>query len=80
MIRAADEAAEAWLENYAVSRSLQIVRLKPEGSATALAELALEASGSGYLVRPDGRVAARWKIFEPQAFATAHERLLGKAN
>ncbi|HEX6010860.1 MAG TPA: hypothetical protein VFY87_03455, partial [Geminicoccaceae bacterium] len=34
--------------------------------------------GSFYLFRPDQHVAARWRVFDPNAVAAARDRILGR--
>jgi len=73
LIRAGDADAERCL-----AKRIQIIALTPEDDSSALTELALEIPGSGYLVRPDGHVAARWKKFIPAEFDAAFRRALGQ--
>jgi 3-(3-hydroxy-phenyl)propionate hydroxylase len=73
VLRAGDERARNWLEQF----SVQVIVLDTEHAGAALAALALEGAGSGYLVRPDGHVAARWREFNPERFCAALGRMLG---
>jgi 3-(3-hydroxy-phenyl)propionate hydroxylase len=77
LIRAGDTEVERWLETYAIGNELQVVALGEENAAACLRALALDAPGSGYLVRPDGHVAARWREFIPEHFAAALRRSMG---
>ena len=77
LIRAGDIEAERWLGNGAIGT--HVVALREENAAACLQALALDLPGSGYLVRPDGHVAARWREFKPKDFAAALRRSMGLA-
>jgi 3-(3-hydroxy-phenyl)propionate hydroxylase len=55
---------------------LGVDALDRDGRAAAL--LGLDAPGAGYLVRPDGVVAWRWRAFDAAAFDRALARMLGR--
>ena len=73
VVRGGDQNAERWLESR-----IQTVALTLEHARAALSELALEVPGSGYLVRPDGHIAARWRELIPETFDAAYRRSLGQ--
>jgi 3-(3-hydroxy-phenyl)propionate hydroxylase len=88
---AGDAAAEAHLLRRAAAGGLRLVLVAAgeqppvegvdvaadtRGRAAPL--LGLDTPGAGYLARPDGHVAARWRSFAPAAFHAAHARALGK--
>jgi 3-(3-hydroxy-phenyl)propionate hydroxylase len=80
LVTGGDAAAEAALRGVP---GLDLVRLGPGGEAEdgmgrAAALLGLDSPGAGYLLRPDGHVAWRWRRLEPTAFARALARLLGR--
>jgi len=75
LIRAGSDA-EACVAGSATQ--IQVISLTEQDPSPVLAALALDRPGSGYLIRPDGHVAARWRNFVPEKFASAFERSLGR--
>ena len=74
LLRAGDAPAESWLSEHAPASEFQTILLEDREAA---ASLGLDAPGSGYLCRPDGHVAARWRHFHPQNFIAALDRSRG---
>ncbi|MBX6745149.1 MAG: FAD-dependent monooxygenase [Acetobacteraceae bacterium] len=77
LVRSGDAAAEAHLAALPGLR-LSRIGMAEDGRGRAAALLGLDAPGTGYLVRPDGHVAWRWRRFEAGRFDTALARMLGR--
>ena len=88
LLRAGDEAADAWLAGVSADpfRPLAVLPLLQSAQAAPqpavldrdggiAAVLGLDAPGSGLLVRPDLYVAARWSRFDPATMQSAIDRL-----
>ena len=88
LLRAGDVAAEAVARADA---SVDLVLLTPGDGVPhdatvavdhldrAGALLGLDSPGAGYLVRPDGHIAARWRTFDAATYATARDRASARA-
>lgn len=77
LLASGDAVAEAHLAGP------HLVRIGPDGDAVdaagrAAALLGLDRPGAGYLVRPDGHVAWRWRNFDAAGFDAALARLWGR--
>ncbi|MDI3308375.1 MAG: FAD-dependent monooxygenase [Acetobacteraceae bacterium] len=77
LVRSGDAAAEARLAALPDLR-LSRIGMAEDGRGRAAALLGLDAPGAGYLVRPDGHVAWRWRRFEAGRFDAALARMLGR--
>lgn len=73
LLRGGNASADRWLENYAGEIKFQVITLIADQ-----AELGLDKPGWGYLVRPDGHVAARWRQFNAETLIAAFERSIGR--
>ena len=83
LLAAGDPAAESHL--LAARPGLRLVRIGPGGEAEdrwgrAAALLGLDRPGAGYLLRPDGHVAWRWRRFDPAGLGAALARLLARGD
>ncbi len=75
LVASGDAAAEAALA--AARPGLAVLRLATTEPLVA-GRLGLDVPGAGYLVRPDGHVAWRWRSLDPAALGRALARLLGR--
>ncbi len=92
IIRGGDSRAESHLRGIAGRERLRVVFLeaeeRTEASETVAVDdqgrasdlLGIRQPGSGYLVRPDVHVAARWHRFDPTLFEAAYARLLARVH
>ena len=89
IVFAGDEAAIAHLQKVSSCDRLKIVVLRPDAPICsdemavdyrrrASPLLGLDIAGAGYLVRPDGHIAARWRQFEAPRFDAALARSLAR--
>ncbi len=90
LLAAGDAAAEAAACVAAERHGLDLLLLaeRPGGAAGLVALddrargaplLGLDVPGAGYLVRPDGHVAARWRATDPARLEAAIGRMMGEA-
>ena len=92
IIRGGDSQAESQLREIAGREQLRVVFLEADERAEACETVAVDDQGrasdllgirqpgSGYLVRPDCHVAARWHRFDPTFFEAAYARLLARVH
>jgi 3-(3-hydroxy-phenyl)propionate hydroxylase len=92
LLHAGDAAAEAHLCEKAAAAGIAVVILGTEArpvppparfaldsQGRIAAVLGWDRPGAGYLVRPDGHIAARWRQFDAAAIDLAIERLWGRS-